>query len=124
MDNGRRDPTVKDVAEAQKVHFAREQRREPTVAESALWQCLRSSRLGVRFRRQHPFAEFVLDFYSAEHHLAVEIDGPVHDQQRDYDEWRDTELAQNGIRVLRIPDAMVSNDLDGVLEMIRNELSH
>ncbi len=122
MDSGRQDPTVKSVSEPGKVSFAREQRRQPTEAECILWQCLRNCGLGVRFRRQHPFEGFVLDFYSAEQRLAVEIDGPVHEEQRGYDEWRDGQLSQHSIRVLRIPEAMVSNDLDEVLGIIRDEL--
>ena len=122
MATGRKDESVRHVAEAEKVHFTREQRQNPTGAEGVLWDRVRSGRLGVRFRRQHPIGDFVLDFYCAEERLAVEIDGPLHEQQAKYDEWRDSQLSQHGIRLLRIADTMVSNDIEGVLAMIRDEL--
>jgi very-short-patch-repair endonuclease len=114
---------VEGVADAGKVAFAREQRKKPTASEAALWQALRATQLGVRFRRQHPIGEFVLDFYCAEACLAVEVDGPVHDERPGYDEWRDERLAGWGIRVLRVADGEIKADLPGVLARIRATLA-
>ena len=113
---------VRRAADAHKVKFARGQRREPTQSESRLWQELRRRQLGFRFRRQHPIGEFILDFYCGEVRLAVEVDGPVHEGQRGYDQYRDEWLADQGIRVLRIADEDVTRDLDGVLSRIREAL--
>lgn len=61
------------------VHAARELRRDMTSAEKKLWEALRKRRLnGLKFRRQHPVAQFILDFYCVERQLAVEVDGGVH----------------------------------------------
>ena len=50
-----------------------------TDAEQCLWQCLRGKQLdGFRFRKQHPIARFVLDFYCPAARLAIEIDGGQH----------------------------------------------
>jgi very-short-patch-repair endonuclease len=114
--------SVRCVADGHKLKFAREQRREPTQSEQRLWQHLRRHGLGLPFRRQHPIGDFVLDFYCAPARLAVEIDGPTHEQQREYDQWRDAELAERGIRMLRISDDEVRSDISGVLERIRAEL--
>ena len=80
---------------------ARDMRRTLTLHEKQLWYLLRRNQLGLHFRRQHPVGPFVLDFYCAEAKLCVEIDGPLHDEQRDYDQRRTDWLAKEGIRVLR-----------------------
>ena len=115
-------PRVKEAASFDKIKFAREQRREPTKAEKILWQVLRNSGLGVKFRRQHPFDIFILDFYCDSGRLAVEVDGPVHDEQVRYDRWRDGRLTEQGIRVLRFPSELVEADGTLVEEKIREEL--
>ncbi len=43
---------------------------------------------GLPFRRQHPVERFILDFYCPREKLCVELDGPVHDVQQDYDAAR------------------------------------
>jgi very-short-patch-repair endonuclease len=54
----------------------RELRRDQTDAERILWQRLRAGQLdGLKFRRQHEFGGFVLDFYCAPAKLVVEVDG-------------------------------------------------
>ncbi|NLO07083.1 MAG: endonuclease domain-containing protein [candidate division WS1 bacterium] len=113
---------IRRAAEKHKVKFAREQRREATRSEERLWQELRGKRLGVRFRRQHPIGKFVIDFFCNERRLAVEIDGPVHEKQQGYDRYRDEWLAEQGIRVLRIPDEDVTENISGVLDRIREAL--
>ena len=80
---------------------ARSMRRDLTVHEKRLWYLLRRNQLGLHFRRQHPVGPFILDFYRASAKLCVEIDGPLHDEQRDYDRRRTDWLMKEGIRVLR-----------------------
>lgn len=116
-------PRVIRSAQPGKVAFAREQRRQPTLSEAALWDALRGGQLGQRFRRQHPVGDFVLDFYCARAHLAVELDGETHQRQPSYDSWRDSQLALAGIRVLRIPSHEVHTNLDAVLTAIRTAVT-
>ena len=113
-----RHPRITGAATPDKLVFAREQRRQPTRAEDRLWQALRGNALGVRFRRQHPVGDFVLDFYCEKRRLAVEIDGPIHDQTDTYDRWRDGELARTGIRTLRLRAVDVEGDVDAAVAMI------
>lgn len=61
------------------VERARRLRREMSLPEVKLWQILRKSPGGFRFRRQHPAGPFVLDFFCARANLAIEIDGFAHD---------------------------------------------
>ena len=77
-------------------------RKEPTRSESLLWSALRNRRLASRkFRRQHPVGRFILDFYCHEERLAVEVDGPVHETQRQVDGERQQILESMGIRFLQ-----------------------
>ena len=43
-----------------------------TLEEIVLWEYLRERPLGFKFRRQHPYGPFVLDFYCHAARLAVE----------------------------------------------------
>jgi len=100
------------------VRFARQQRREATPTEDALWQALRKRGLGVRFRRQHGIEGFVLDFYCEQAALAIEIDGAHHSERGEYDEWRTQGLSRHGIRVERVRVGDVETDLQGVVRRI------
>jgi very-short-patch-repair endonuclease len=92
-----------------------------TVAEERLWDALHGRRLnGLKFRRQHPVDQFILDFYCVEQRLAVEVDGGIHAtlDQSAHDEERTAWLNAQGIRVLRVTNNEVENDLAGVLGRI------
>lgn len=107
-----------------RVEYARRMRKQPTAAESALWLRLRHRQLGVRFRRQHPVAGYIVDFYCPAARLAIEVDGGGHadETQRKYDERRTRTLSDAGIEVVRVWNHMVLRDLDAVLELILNRL--
>jgi very-short-patch-repair endonuclease len=93
-----------------------------TQAEKVLWEGLRKGRLdGLHFRKQHPIHRFILDFFCAPLKLCVEVDGSVHEQQRERDEERTTHLAARGITVLRFTNDEVLNDRASVLRRIRME---
>jgi very-short-patch-repair endonuclease len=119
---GRKPHTVEGVADQGKVDFAREQRKEPTEGEQVLWQLIRGRKLGVKFRRQHPIEDFVLDFYCAEIRLAIEVDGTAHDGREGYDRWRDDVLAGWGIEVVRVREWDVTEQAGRVLERIRRQI--
>ncbi|MGA3328002.1 MAG: endonuclease domain-containing protein [Terriglobia bacterium] len=103
----------------------RELRRTPTEAERAVWRLLPDRRLGAKFRRQFRIENGVLDFYCFQHRLAIELDGGVHSQidQMRKDAAKEDYLRTLGIRLLRIPNAMVLEHPDEfvreVLESIR-----
>ncbi len=102
-----------------KVQQAREMRRKPTAAESLLWFSLRRRGLaGLRFRRQHVVAGYIVDFYCPAVRLAVEIDGGVHDDSLRRDAERDAQLAEVGVKVLRFRNERVFEDLIAVLHDI------
>jgi very-short-patch-repair endonuclease len=95
-----------------------------TLEERIVWMELRGSRLGAHFRRQQPLAPYIVDFYCHRARLLVEIDGSPHREQHGYDAARDEYLGRLGIRVLRITNASVRDDLPAVIRAIREALSH
>lgn len=100
---------------------ARALRREMTVAEQRLWQRLRMHRVGkLHFRRQQIVAGFIVDFYCDAARLAVEVDGPVHEdpRQQERDEDRDQILAAHGVQVIHITNEEVFSDLGNVLSRL------
>jgi very-short-patch-repair endonuclease len=54
-----------------------------TPAERILWQELRGNKLGAHFRRQQIIAGFIVDFYCHKVALVIEVDGDVHDLQKE-----------------------------------------
>lgn len=84
--------------------YARTMRRAPTASESALWDLVRSKRLGVRFERQVPLFGSILDFYCRERRVAVEVDGSSHRTAAAArrDAHRDRKLGLRGIVTLRV----------------------
>ncbi len=103
------------------LDFARQLRRQATDAENLLWRLLRGRRIAnAKFRRQHPFPPYILDFYCHELKLAVELDGGQHNEEvgRRRDARRDEYLAGHGIRVLRFWNNEVLGETEAVLEAI------
>jgi very-short-patch-repair endonuclease len=103
------------------VDRARGLRREQTPAEVRLWSALRNRQLaGLKFRRQHPYGQFILDFFCVEHQLAIEVDGGVHlnAEQAVHDVERSEFLAQRGVRFLRFTNDEIDRHLPDVLRKI------
>lgn len=91
--------------------------------EMVLWGALRGRQLdGYRFRRQHPIEDCIVDFVCLEASLVVEVDGESHDEQLAYDRKRTQWLATQGFRVIRVSNADVLTNLDGVAEFILSHL--
>ena len=106
-----------------KQQRAQELRRLMTPAEKRLWGRLRANRLdGWHFRRQQIIAGFIVDFYCHKACLVIEVDGPIHDQQKIQDEARTEVLSHHGLKVIRFSNREVMNDLAGVLRVIRKYL--
>src|SRR5665213_328929 len=98
---------------------ARRLRRELTPAERILWTELRGRRFaGLKFRRQHPFGPFILDFYCAEASLVVEIDGESHVGKEPADKGRQSWLEAHGLTVVRFWNNEVYDDHEAVVEAI------
>jgi very-short-patch-repair endonuclease len=97
----------------------RQLRQRATVPERLLWGRLRDGRCaGLKFRRQQPLGEYVVDFFCATSRIVVELDGRSHEGRGVEDEVRQELLERQGIRVLRFTNDQVLADLQGVVEAI------
>jgi very-short-patch-repair endonuclease len=90
-----------------------------TPAERRLWNCLRANRLGgLQFRRQQVIGGFIVDFYCHAAAVVVEVDGPVHEEQTDYDAERHRMLTARGLRIVRFTNEQVNRSLPDVLRRL------
>jgi very-short-patch-repair endonuclease len=106
-------PEIKVIATRLRCH--------PTPSEVSLWNVIRNKQLmGRKFLRQHPLIYevnrnsnelyfFIPDFYCASEKLVIELDGPIHDFQKDKDYFRDIILENKHLRVLRIKNEELNN---------------
>ena len=99
---------------------AREMRHPQTPAEATVWSALRNRRCGYKFRRQHPVAMFIADFYCAIAKLLIEIDGDSHFEadQPEYDKARTEYLEELGYRVIRFTNNDVRYNINAVVDDI------
>jgi very-short-patch-repair endonuclease len=107
------------------VPRARALRARLTPSEARLWRALRGRRfVGANFRRQHPFDQFVLDFYCARARLGLEIDGGHHFsvENKQGDAERSGHLAEDNIEILRFTNSEVMSELEAVLSRIQTAL--
>ncbi|MCL4273686.1 MAG: DUF559 domain-containing protein [Anaerolineales bacterium] len=103
----------------EKLQRAKELRREMTPAEKLLWEELRANKLGVHFRRQQVIQGFIVDFYCHKAGLVVEVDGDIHDLQKEEDERREKVLSALGLRIVRFGNDEVVKNLSAVVGKIR-----
>ena len=102
-----------------KVQRSKELRRQMTEEERILWDQLRANRLGgFHFRRQQVIDGFIVDFYCHKAGLVVEVDGPIHEEQAEYDLERAGILTGRGLWILRIKNEEIRQDLSNVLTRI------
>jgi very-short-patch-repair endonuclease len=110
---------------------AKELRGNLTDSEKELWEQLRNRRLsGYKFLRQHPIIYkadykglnyFIADFYCHAKKVVIELDGSIHDEREEYDQFRDEEMKLLGINVLRLKNDALS-DISKTLQRIRSFL--
>ncbi len=107
-----------------KLDQAKYLRKNMTDAEKLLWQKLRNKQLGIKFRRQQIIEGYVVDFYCEFAKLVVEVDGEIHEnaEQKEKDEHRRKVFEDRGLREIRFENYQVENDIDCVVDEIRNRL--
>lgn len=96
----------------------RDLRKKQTPAEQYFWNEVRSNKLGFSFRRQYPLVFyigdtrklFVADFFCKEKNLVIEIDGKIHEKQKEYDEARTFIINDLGYTVMRFSNEQILNN--------------
>ena len=100
-----------------KQNLARDFRKKPTKSEKIMWNVLRNRNfLNLKFRRQHLIKGYLLDFYCHELKLAVEIDGWIHNNQKDKDNIRQNVIECSGVTFYRINSEQVELNLNMTLK--------
>ena len=97
------------------VGLARNLRKNQTKEERKLWYTFLKS-LPVKFVRQKPIGQYIVDFYCAEARLAIELDGSQHYKNagEEYDLQRDCFLNEQGITVARYSNLQIAREYDAV----------
>ncbi len=99
--------------------LAKQLRKNSTNVEKLLWKKLRSRNLhNLKFRRQEPIGDYIVDFVCYETKLIIECDGGQHTLQKPKDNVRDEWLKKEGYEVLRFWNNEILQNMEGVLEMI------
>lgn len=92
-----------------------------TLAEKCFWNGVKTDKfMGLHFRRQQVIHGFIADFYCEELNLVVEVDGGVHEQQKDYDKLRTKIIKQYGLKIIRFSNEEVIDWNDWVMEELKN----
>ncbi len=99
--------------------YARQLRNNSTYTEILLWNYLKGRQMkGYDFDRQRAIDNYIVDFYSKDLMLAIEVDGESHYGNEKRDEKKDKRLNKLGVTVLRFDDMEVVHSLDKVVERI------
>ena len=104
---------------SQLIAKAKEMRQNPTIAESKLWEYLRTFR--VKMLRQKPIDNFIVDFYCPKLKLVIEVDGESHFTESGlaYDQERTRILEGYGLQIIRFTNEDVLQSFEGVCEQIK-----
>ena len=96
-------------------------RKNMTKQEKILWGILRNNQFhGLKFKRQVPIGDYVVDFVCEIHNLIIELDGGQHSEPLniEYDNQRTEFLKKKRYKVLRFWNNEIDNNLEGVCEII------
>ena len=99
---------------------AKQMRRDMTRAEKKLWfDFLKDYK--HKFLRQRVIDNYIVDFYSSELNLVIELDWDSHyqDWAEEYDEERTNILELYWLRVIRFSNDEVYDSFEGVCERIK-----
>jgi transcriptional regulator len=103
---------------------AKKLRENLTKEEAKLWDHLKEKQLGVKFRIQHPISKFIADFYCHKLKLVIEIDRGIHNTKdnKEYDKNRDEEMKRFGLKIIRITNDDIIENIEQVLLTIKSEI--
>ncbi len=99
-------------------------RNRMTHAEVLLWNYLKTTFPTIKFRRQHPIGNFILDFYCHKKMLAIEVDGAVHNNEEvmEMDRLKESYLRDKGLSILRFSNEDILRNPLHVLQLIGEKL--
>lgn len=113
---------------------ARNLRNNMTSSEIKLWKYIKDKDIWVRFMRQKPIYVYtesswldkfiIADFYCREKKLIIEVDGSIHNLKEvlEIDKHKEELLKNLWIKVIRIKNSEIENNINIVINEIRNKL--
>ena len=101
---------------------SKEMRKNQTEAEKIIWEKLRKKQIKHKIRRQQIIDNYIVDFVCLPKKTIIEIDGPIHDFQKEADEKRSLYLESIGYQILRFKNEAVLTNPDKVAQEIADFL--
>ena len=98
--------------------LARNLRKNATIQERRLWNLLKNRRFhNLKFKRQSPIGNYIVDFLCIDNKVIIEIDGGQHNENDNklLDEIRTEYLKSKGYKVIRFWNNEIYENIDGVL---------
>lgn len=102
--------------------FRNEHKSNPTPAEKVIWEFLRNKKVGHKIRRQHIIDDFIADFVCLQKKVVIEIDGKIHEFNKEYDALRSAKLNALGYTVIRFTNDEVLTTPEIVAKKIQHYL--
>ncbi len=110
------------INNSDKKDIRKKLRNNMTEPERKLWYYLRKKQLnGVKFRRQCSIGKYIVDFYSFEKKLVIEIDGDSHFETPEaikYNKKRTDFLKEQEMKIVRFTNQEIMTNVQGCLEVI------
>lgn len=105
------------------TELARKLRKNQTPQEAKIWNILRNYQFNnLKFKRQQPIGNYIVDFICKEKKIIIEIDGGQHNTPENIksDNDRTAYLESKGYKIFRF----WNNDIDNNFESVYLELEN
>lgn len=100
-------------------------RKSMPKAEVIMWSYLRKRQIkGLKFRRQYSVGDFIIDFYSPQLRLGIEIDGESHLRSETKDTERQDFIESKDIKLVRYWNIDIYENIDGVIEDLIHQIEN
>lgn len=109
-----------------KIILARNLRKNSTIQERRLWNLLKNRQFhNLKFKRQQPIGDYIVDFICKEAKIIIEIDGGQHNEPEniEYNKTRTEYLNTLGYKVIRFWNNEIYENIEGVVLRLREEIN-
>ena len=109
-----------------KTILARNLRKNATIQERRLWNLLKNRQFcNLKFKRQQPVGDYIVDFICKEAKIIIEIDGGQHNEPKniEYDKTRTEFLNSLGYKVIRFWNNEIYENIEGVVLRLKKEIN-
>lgn len=106
--------------------LARNLRKNSTIQEKRLWNLLKNHKFhGLKFKRQQPVGNYIVDFICKEAKIIIEVDGGQHNEMENIeaDNVRTVFLESKGYKVIRFWNNEIYENIEGVIKRLESEIN-